>query len=223
MKQLTVLIILLLFLSHWLQAQSLYWSDITPARCFFGNKNLTLDKIQGSPYLSGNFVEGEVITSKGTSFKGVPLRYNCYNDILEYKKDDKPFEIMPKDQVSRAEFGGRVFCYLEYENGKGFNKSYFQILTGGKATLCVKYSISFFEREEVRAFSESKPERFDDFKVTYWISLDKTLAKPILNKNKLLDIFSGKKDEVERYISSQKLSIKSADDLKKIVDYYNTL
>lgn len=223
MKQLTVLILLFFFLSPWVKAQTEYWTDITPARCFFGNKKLTLDQIQGSPYLSKNFIEGMVITSKGSTFKGVPLRYNCYNDILEYNNNGKAFEIMPKDQVSRAEFGGKVFCYLPYEDGKDIKSSYFSILTEGKASLCAKYSISFFEKEEVRAFSESKPERFDDFKTTYWLSLDKGAAKPILNKSQMLDIFSGKKDEVANYISSQKLSIKNVDDLKKIASYYNSL
>lgn len=222
MKQLTFLIILC-FLAPCVQAQALYWTDITPARCFFGSKNLTLDQIQGSPYLSKDFTEGMVTTSKGTSYNGVPLRYNCYNDLLEYSKDGKAFEIVPKEQVRRAEFGGKVFCYLEYENGKLLDKSYFHVLTEGKAILCVKYSISFFEKEEVRAFSESKPARFDDFKETYWISVDKAPAQAVLNKSKLLEMFPGKKKEVDSYISSQKLSIKNVADLKKIAIYYNTL
>lgn len=223
MKQLSILTILFFFLSPFVQAQTGWWSDVTPARCFFGNNNVTLDKIQGSPYLSRNFVEGMVVTSKGSTFNGVPLRYNCYDDILEYQKNNKPFEIFPKEQVGRAEFGGKIFCYLQYENGKSVQKSYFHVLTEGKATLCAKYSISFFEKEEVRAFSESKPERFDDFKETYWLSLDKAPAKQILSKNQLLELFSGKKKEVESYIASQKLSIKNVGDLKKIADFYNSL
>jgi hypothetical protein len=189
----------------------------------FGPRHLTLDKIQGTPYLNPDFVNGKVITTDGNTFNDIPLRYNCYSDVIEFKKEDVGYDISPKDIIDKVEFGGRVFSYIQFEPGFGHNMGYFQILTEGKAKLCVKYQIGFLEREELKGFSTPKPDRFDEMKVTYWISMNDAPAKQVLNKNKFLDLFSDKKNEVESFMSNQKLTIKKEDDLKKIVSYYNTL
>jgi len=223
MKQLTTFIIFLFFLSSGLKAQSLW--KMFPSNSIFGRQHLTLKQIQGSPYLNPEYVNGTVIDSDGKVTKDIPLRYNCYSDVLEYKKEDKNYDILPKEQVVRADFGDHTFCYIEYEDESGntSNKGYFQILTDDKASLFVKYHISFYEREEVKGYSEPKPDRFDNLTLTYWISFNKGPAKRILNKSKIQDIFPDKKNEMQIYISNQKLSFKKADDLKKIVSYYNTL
>jgi len=223
MKQFAIIIISLFFFSFGLKAQTLYWSDLTPARGVFGSKNLTLDQIQGSPYLSAAFVNATVITSDGKSYKDVPLRYDCYDDLFEFKNNNVIYDVEPKELVTRAEFGGKVFCYLEYEPQRPSNKAYFQILVDGKAKLCVQYKISFYEKDESKGYADPKPDRFDDLISTYWISLNNAPAKKILNKKQLMDVFSDKKNEVENYFSNQKLSVKNGDDLKKIVNYYNSL
>lgn len=221
MKQLTAVILLLFCLSPAVNAQ--LHGNLLPSRYMFGPRNLTLDKIQGSPYLSPEYVNGKVTTADGITFNDLPLRYNCYNDVIEFKKEEISYDVHPKDIADRSEFGGRVFRYLQFEPSFGPNKGYFEILAEGKANLCVKYHISFIEREELRGYAVTKPDRFDNMQITYWISSENAPAKQIINKNKLLELLSDKKNEVESFISSQKLSIKKADDLKKIVSYYNTL
>lgn len=221
MKQLTFLIFLLFCFSTGLKAQ--LWGNLLPSRYMFGPRNLTLDKIQGSPYLSQDFINGKVWTVDGKTFNNVLLRYNCYSDIIEFNNQGTAYDILPKDQVSKVELGDKVFRYLEFQPGYGEKKSYFQILSEGKAILCVKYHISFLEREELRGFSTPKPDRFDELNTTYWISVNESPAKEVVSKSKLLDILSDKKNEIDAFLSSQKLSYKKIDDLKKIINYYNSL
>lgn len=221
MKQLAVLIVLLFCLSPALKAQ--LYGNLLPSRYMYGPRHLTLEQIQGTPYLNPDFVNGKVTTTDGSTFNDIPLRYNCYSDVIEFKKEDVGYDIDPKNIVDKVEFGGRVFGYLQFEPGFGHNMGYFQILAEGKAKLCVKYQIGFLEREELRGYATPKPDRFDNLKVTYWISMDNAPAKQILNKGKFLELFSEKKNEVEGFMASKKLTIKKEDDLKKIVSYYNTL
>ena len=223
MKHLLLLTTILCLFSPLLKAQSISWNDPFPTKNSYGHFNMTLDDINGSPYLDSQYVPGVVITNEGVIYKDIPMRYNCFNDVLEFKKDDKAYDLMPKEKAARAEFGGQIFCYLPYEPASETNKAYFQVLTEGKAELCVRYRVNFYEREEAKGFADPKPARFDDLLETFWISVDKGPAKKILGKSQLLDVLSNKKSEIDSYISKQKLSVKKVNDLKKIVNYYNTL
>jgi hypothetical protein len=221
MKNLVFLTTLFCLFSPFLKAQSVTWSDPFPTKNSYGRFNLTLNDIAGTPYLDSEYVLGTVTTNEGTLYKDIPLRYNCFNDVLEIKKDDQPYDLLPKEKASRAEFGGQIFCYLPY--GNETNKAYFQVLTEGKARLCARYRVNFYEKEEAKGFADAKPARFDDLLETFWISVGQAPLKLILKKNQLLDVLSDKKNEVDAFLTKEKLSIKKPDDLKKIIKYYNTL
>ena len=223
MKRLIPILIILLFLfSPVLMAQDT-WLDQYPARNAFGRNNLAISDIKGSPYLDDQFRVGNVQTVDNLLYKDIPLRYNCFDDVLEFKNNDVSFELKPKDIIRRAEFGGQVFSYKEYESNGGTAKSYFAILEEGKATLCARYTIKFYEAEPIKAYADPVPARFDDLDESYYISLDNAPAKGILNNKKLIEILADKKKEMESFISKQKLSVRKVEDLKKITAYYNTL
>ena len=221
MKHLITLIIFICLLSPVLKAQM--WTDPFPTKNSYGRNNLRLNDIDGSPYLNHQYKTGTVTTREGELYKDIPLRYNCYNDVLEFQRDGNSYDLIPKDRVSKAEFGGQIFSYLEYDSGNGNNKAYFEILAEGKAKLCARYIVTFYEREELKGFADAKPARFDDIVETFWISKEGAPASKVLSNKKLLEILNDKKDELQSFMSKQKLSVKKADDVKKIVNYYNTL
>jgi len=99
----------------------------------------------------------------------------------------------------------------------------FEVLTEGKATLLIKYTIKFLEKEKVQPFVDPKPARFDAPKKEFYVTLLGVPAKLIANKKSLLELFGERKDEMESYISKNKLSIRADDDLTKIIAHFNTL
>lgn len=220
--KISLLIIFICVFSYFSRGQDT-WLDQYPSRKSFGRSNLALSEIQGSPYLDNQYRMGTVVSTDKLIYKDIPLRYNCFDDVLEFKKNDVSYELIPKDLIKRAEFGGQVFSYKEYESGKGISKSYFSLLAEGKATLCARYTIKFYEAEPVKGYADPVPARFADFNEVYYVSLNDAPAKAILNNNKLVEVLSDKKNEIESFISKQKLSYKKAEDLKKIIAYYNTL
>jgi hypothetical protein len=183
---------------------------------------LSLSDIKGSPFLDTEYKTATVTTDDGLVYKGIPLRYNAYTDVLEFLKEGASYDLMPKEKVKRAEFGGQVFSYRSYEPG-GSNKGYFEILQEGKATLLGRYVIHFYDEEPLQGYAEKKPARFDDFVESYWVSIQEAPAQKVLTSKKLVEILGDKKNEVQTYINKQKLSIKKVNDLKKIIAYYNSL
>lgn len=197
--------------------------DQMPKKFSYGRKHLKIDDIQGSPYLESEFKIGTVLTDNDMLYRDIPLRYNCFYDVIEIQKNGFSYELKPKTKVKRAVFAGQVFSYRDYESGRGIAKSYFELLVEGKASLCARFSVKFYEAEPLKGFADPKPARFDNFTETYYISSGNSAARKIISKKKLVELLADKKNEVESFIAKQKLTVNKGDDLKKIVTYYNSL
>ena len=188
----------------------------------YSRYNLKLSDIQGSPYLDDEFIPGKITTGEGVIYTDIPLRYNGYSDDLEFQKGADNYVFDPRTIVKRAEFGGLVFGCMEYYEGKKIQNGFFEIRTVGKATLLVRYTVKFIEKEAVKAFAEPKPARFETQVKDYYLAIDGTPANFISGKKGLLELFGAHKDEMESFISKNRLSIKKDDDLTQIVVHYNS-
>lgn len=189
----------------------------------YAGSNLRMSEIQGTPYLDEEFSPGKIITYDGVTYENIALRYNAYSDDLEFMKGEDIYNMDPKTLVRRAEFGGAVFGCMKYDSFGKIQNGLFEIETEGKAMLLIKYTVKFLEKEKVQAFVDPKPARFDPPQKEYYIALDSTAAKLITNKKNLLEIFGNRKDEMESYISKNKLSVRENDALIKIVSHFNSL
>jgi hypothetical protein len=227
MKYLLSFVISICLFSTTLKAQSFvaaYSASISPTKAHFGRNNLTIDDIKGSPYLDSEYKVGTILTTEDVLYKDVPLRYNCYGGVMEFKKDNTSYELKPEEKLKKVEFGGQVFVYKAYVSDKGgTDKTFFEVLTEGKASLCVRFSVNFYEAEALQGFADPKPARFDDISETYYVAVNNSPAKKFSNSKKLVEILGDKQKDIETFISKQKLSAKKAEDLKKIIAYYNTL
>jgi len=224
MKNILLGIILLCQFSALVNAQqALSFQDQYESRMSYGRNNLEITEIQGSPYLDKEYQVGTVLTDSNTICKSVLLRYNCADDVLEFKQNNVSYDLIPKTSVKKAEFGGKVFVYKNYESGGGTGKTYFELLVEGKSSLFAHYSTKFYDREPAKGYSEAQPARFDDIEKCFYISVNNSPARKISNNKKLVEILTDKQKEIESFISRQKLSVKKVEDLKKIVSYYNSL
>jgi hypothetical protein len=190
----------------------------------FGVQNLTLKEIQGTPYLNDQFAKGTVVTTKGDKYDNVPLRYDQYQDELQFKQNGKTMTFWPKNVVKRAEFGNRVFTYTTYQFTDNKTKQgYFEILADGKVRLLSQHTIKFFEKEKEKPYVDPKPARFDWPLEDFYIQVGTLPAKHITKKKNLLAAFPKHQKELSNYYKSNKLSAKNKEDLIQLVNYYNSL
>jgi len=189
----------------------------------FGRLNVKISDIQGTPYLNENFEAGKITTPEDSVFANIELRYNAFTDDLEFKQGENVFNIAYKTIVKKAEFGGEIFSCRSYDVDGNIRDGFFKILTEGRATLMAKYKILFLERVEAQAFSDYQPARFDVVRMEYFMAVDRNPAKLIPNKKGLVKMFGEKSNEMETYISKNKLSVKEGDSLIKIVMHFNSL
>lgn len=195
------------------------WSTKSSVPASYGRSNIPIAMIQGTPYLDNAFKNGTVTTAEGKVYNEIPLRYNCFLDVLEFQKEKAPYIVNPKNVIKRAEFGWQKYMYYEIKSLKG----YFGILAEGHATLLVHYSLRFNEPGPSQGFAEAAPASFDDLREVFYIIVNNAPAVKVNNYKKLLEVLGDKKEEVKAYMTALKLSTEKPEHMKKIINYYNTL
>lgn len=82
---------------------------------------LTEKDIQGSPFLNQEFVNGSVYTTTKFQYADIPLRYNIYNDNIEFKTpENKILAIAQPETIDKITFGDYTMEYLSYMNVKKY-------------------------------------------------------------------------------------------------------
>ncbi len=68
-----------------------------------------------------------------------------------------------------------------------------------------------------------QPARFSRIPDQYYIIDNNANTCKVKKKKALLTFFNEKEEEVEKHLKKEKLNIKNRGELKKIVEFYNTL
>lgn len=185
----------------------------------FRGFTLTEKDIAGSPYLSNEFIFGLVMTNDNVTYAGIPLRYNIFNDEMEFKiSDDTILSITNPEIIKEIKFGDESFIYHKVNNKKG---GYYSLRCTGKVQLLAKYKIIFNPAKEPEPYKEATPPTFSKKSTTYCIKLED--ADPVLiNNNKDIENAFGKEsDEILGIIKKNKLNVKKEKDLIQLVQMIN--
>lgn len=187
------------------------------------NKTLTESDIEGSPYLEDEFIKGTLYTTSNTKYVDVPLRYNIYNDNIEFDTGDGIQALAAPEIVDKVEFGDYTMVYVPYSITKKIRRGFFIVDQEGKASLLIKPDVAFVEATEPGAYKQAEPAKFDKKENEYYIKVGMNEAKIISNKNDLEEVFPDHTKEIETFIKKNKIKHRKPEDLKKMVQYYNSL
>ncbi|HSO87918.1 MAG TPA: hypothetical protein VLQ91_15290 [Draconibacterium sp.] len=187
-------------------------------------KELTEKDISGSPYLNDEFINGSVYTLQRLQYVDIPLRYNIYNDDLEFKTPSSEVQAMATPEiVEKAVFGNTQLVYLPYSLANKIKKGFFVVLEEGKASLYSKPVVIFKEPTEPGAYKEAEPAKFERKADEYYVRVVGEQAVQINNKKDLIAVFPDNQDKIENFISKNKIKTNKPEGLKEVVVYYNSL
>jgi hypothetical protein len=188
------------------------------------HKILTEEDIEGSPYLNDEFVEGSIYTVQKIQYAQVPLRYNIYNDNLEFKTPANVVQALADPGiVERAVFGETHMINSPYMQANKTKKSFFIILEEGKVSLYAKPEVVYKPPTEAAAYKEPEPPKFIKKEDGYYLRVGTDEAQPIANKKNLVAAFPDNQDKIESYISKNKIKTNNPENLIDLVKFYNSL
>jgi len=188
-------------------------------------KNILTEKeIKGSPYLNDEFVNGSIFTVQKLKFVDIPLRYNIYNDDLEFKTPANEVQALATPEiVEKTVFGTTQLVYLPYLQANKTKKGFFVVLEEGKASLYTKPSVLFKEATKAAPFKEAEPPTFVKRADEYYIRIGNEQAILIKSKKDLVTDFPDNQEKIESFIVKNKIKTNKSEGLKEVVAYYNSL
>ncbi|WP_319479010.1 hypothetical protein [uncultured Draconibacterium sp.] len=233
MKKSTLTLLLVIVCAAFAQAQYLNY-EIIEKMDYLRTNQMTTDKpsttvaqykIEGSPYLDDAFVNGTIYTTAKTQVVEVPLRYNIYNDNLEFKTSDGSIlELAHPETVERAKLGETEMIFTNYLTSTNNTKSgFFKVLAEGDLNLLAKPDIFYQKAKEEAAYKEAQPPKFIPKPDEYYMQKQGAPAVKVRKSKDLDEIIDAHKKEIYTYIKKNKIKFKSAEDLTQLVDYYNSL
>jgi hypothetical protein len=180
------------------------------------------ENIEGSAFLDEKFITGDVI-ALNRKFEGIPMRYNIFDDNIEFKQNDGQFILLPEPRIQKVHIGEEIFIAEKHEVKGKPKVGFLMMIDSGKVILMRKKVVIFSPKSEPTALNPvSTPARFTRDQDLYFYKIGDEV-KRITNLKSLIDGLPDKRDEVARFVKKEKVSVKNEVELIKIVRYYNSL
>lgn len=178
-------------------------------------ENIDLEK---KKYLTYSFEKASVDNYDTRAY----VRYNIFNDEIEFIKEMNIYylvkEVGRKIKFTRTGITYKVFK-LDKEN------HFFKVHLEDKYSLVAKQKVRYIEPKVAKSgYDRAKPGDYRRVRdELYLASEDNKLTKIPHKKKEFYSIFGGQSEAIKKHVKSNKLNYKKLDDLKNVVQYYNSL
>jgi hypothetical protein len=184
--------------------------------------------VKGTPYVFEQFPQGEVYLKSKKKVVVQELNYNCVeNEIVYMDPATKVIRLMNRFQVDlfMLHDGTEMLSFLPLKLQEDGETIFAQVLYNNGSMV---YKV--YEKEWVKANYEggySADRKYDEFVDKYSLFFmkegDHTLYKAKKSKKQMLEAFPGQENEISSFIKSNKLNLKEAESLVKLLAYYDSL
>jgi hypothetical protein len=217
--------IILFFVSGYSYCQDMTGKDIRDHMLIDLSKKVDhrVDDFEGSPFLSEDFVVGDVYSNQ-KSYRNILLRYNIFNDNMEFKQNNTTYALYPEPRITKVRLEDEIYVVEKHEVKGKMIYGYLERLDSGKVILLSKKIVRFTEKQDPKALeSASKPARFTRTQDEYYYKIDNGEVSKVGSLKNLIESLPDKKDDVTSYAKKEKISTRNEAELLKLVKYYNSL
>lgn len=180
-----------------------------------------LKEIKGSPYAKDGFSIGNVYVDDKIVIDLVKLRYNASSDQIEIKDGENISALVKSNSVSAKILED---LYVVATSNLDFEEHYYKVIIGNKkASLYERLDIDFIPPTPAKSgFEAAQPAEFKQ-KSTFYFIKDNSFTELPNSKSKIYKLFEDEEKKVISYAKSNKLNPKDIEDLKQIIEFYNSL
>lgn len=180
------------------------------------------ENIGGTPYLSDLYTQGKIYSKNG-DYSMAEMRYNIYYDLIEFKLKDSIYAIGPDSIIGKIEIDKKTLVVGMYEQQGKMIPGYFVLVRSGRLTLFSKMVVAYREREAEKPMQDAVPPRYERKPDMYYYRVGNGLLTKVGSLKKLIESLPNRKKQMEEFAKRQKISARDPDELKRFVEYYNSL
>ena len=179
--------------------------------------------VDGSPYINGKEFDKVIIA--GYSKNVQDLRYNAYEDEMEFKQGDDIYATNKEDGI-KIEFPTLKKTYLctNYPLDSKNKLGYLAVLAEGPT-----YSLYKVERVELlkgekspNAYSKDANDYFAKQKDVFLVRRNKSFIRVAKNQKDILEQFSVDQQEFQKAMGGSKFNLSKEADLIKFINFLNS-
>jgi hypothetical protein len=178
--------------------------------------------IKGTPYLEDVYAKGVICYADKNH--SVPIRYNAYQDLIEYQQSGRALVLDANATVKKVTFNNTTFVPLTYEVSGKSKLGYFAMLDSGRVSLFAKKKIVFIPAKQGGALDGSnQPAEYRKSPDVYYIKVGDGPLQEVGNLKSLIAAFPDKQDELSQFAKKEKISPRKEKELVQLVQHYNSL
>jgi hypothetical protein len=172
-------------------------------------------------YLEPGWTHGRVILTNQNILEDIPLRYDIYHQQVQFIRDGDTVAFAKPEEVASIIMDGRKLVYIEFSDEGKTGKGYFEVLSYGDTKLLLRRIVKYHEQRDPQ--SNLKEDVFVR-ENRYYIQKPGEMLTPVeFNRTSVLNAFNDKELQVQEYIENNKLKMKTLEEMKNVLAYYNTL
>ena len=191
-------------------------------------EKLDLSDFRGSIYLDDKFQQGTIYDELTGQKKNKWIRYNVLDDVFEIKQSENStnVEVLKKTYEISVEIKGKKFYFRNYIDKQGNNiTGYVEKIAESKENeFCIKYAKELTMPQKAQtSLEQDLPGKIKDDSY-YLVGKGNELKPAEIDKKNIYTFFSKEKTaKLKAYVKEHRLKFRDADDIKKLVDYSESL
>ena len=186
------------------------------------NRELKQKALKNQIYIGSDWPIGKIVLRDEVVIDNYFLRYNVLKDQLEYISGKDTLVFINPQNIKTATFGGHTLVYENYLSENDIRQGYFELVVPGKNKLMVRRFV--ISRKSDLKYPDN--ESFTKYKVDecYFISkLGKPANELKINRKSVLTYLNGHNEDIIEYLRITGNKVRTIEDLKNLVSYYNSL
>lgn len=182
--------------------------------------------INGSPYLSEEFVDGAMITANGVRIEGLKFRYDIYSDEMQFILKNDTASITKPLILNSVELGNRKFVYDVYQISDHLVAAgYFEVMNEGNLSVLLRRELELEYDIYVPNYGGGGGTKEFMLKENnnFYIKTGRSAAQKVYRKKDFLKAIPSHHDRVSQYIKANRISVRKEKDIYELATYYNSL
>jgi hypothetical protein len=184
--------------------------------------------VGGTPFLANDWKYGTLVLNTSRRYDSVRIRLNLFSQQVHFLNSSNLEVALDKGYVKEIIFPdgkGGVPGGMHFQNGfptmdEQDAGNFYQVLVQGKIWLLL--SIRKIIAQDKDAMSDEVRREYKTYE-DYYAYDSKTMQRIRKDKTFVENLLADRKDKVEAFIAENKFKLRSIDEIRRVIEYYNTL
>jgi len=176
---------------------------------------------EGSVYKPMRYSSADILDEQSGTYTG-KLRYDIFSDHMEYKDGSSLYTIRKKQTIN-IRLGDNHYYYCTFKDQRGLNKEGYYVM------VALHDEFRIYKKQSTIIKHPKTKERVVENKgsirvsTAYYLEENGVLLELPLKKEDLLSVLSDKTEELDLFMTTEKIKPKKEKDLVRLVNKYQSL